>query len=550
MKSIKTKIVTTMLTSVLSTTVLLLFISILSLNILNRNDSNLLLEYIARSNSTLINNSLESTEQNVDSISIYILEQLKGNLERFTEDTDWRKYCLDAVESLALSEVSGIKDVEAVYFRVANELGNPAGFFYQYYEGTGKLEKRLLTDINLYDKDDITHVGWYYIPKEAKKALWLKPYDNYNLKKRIVSYEMPLYCEDTFVGIVGIDINVKVTSRNLANIRAYQTGGAVLFDQDDNIMYHKSHVRGLKRELFTEVQEAALKAAKESAETGFAVEYNNKQDKMYAIRLQDGMTLCISAPLSEINASQRSVIAISLAGSVLILALILLITMLQINGFLKPLKELTRAAEKLAGGDMEVTFHAKHKPEDEDEIERLADTFETMASSLKRYFDHFHSLAYTDNMTGLNNKAAFDMTRDVIESEVLMGRASFTIIVMDVNNLKTINDSIGHEKGDELLIHCAHCMRETFVGFPLYRIGGDEFCAIINNHIEPERLITRLQETAASMSSRDMDTFHVAYQIAAGAAVYNKQSDTGFQDVFNRADAAMYENKKALKHQA
>ena len=60
-----------------------------------------------------------------------------------------------------------------------------------------------------------------------------------------------------------------------------------------------------------------------------------------------------------------------------------------------------------------------------------------MSTSLKRYYDHFHNLAYTDAMTGLNNKAAFETTKEVIESEVKMNRASFTIIVMDVNNLKT-----------------------------------------------------------------------------------------------------------------
>ena len=160
-----------MLTSVLATSVLLLIISVVSLNILNRNDSDLLLEYIARSSSTLINGALDTTEQSVESVSLYAVEQVKGNLDRLKNDIPWRENYLSAVESLALSEIANIRDVEAFYFRLNQELGVPAGFFYQYYEGTGKLEKRLLTDISMYDKDDYVHVGWYYKPLEAKKAI-------------------------------------------------------------------------------------------------------------------------------------------------------------------------------------------------------------------------------------------------------------------------------------------------------------------------------------------------------------------------------------------
>ena len=547
MKSIKTQVLSVVLCAVLGTTLILLGISVFSIRILNRNDSDLLLEYIVRETSSIINSALSATEQSVQSVSYYALEQLDGNLDRLRSDSAWRNDYLNGVESIALTEAGSGRDIEAVYFRLNTAFGAPAGFLYQYYEGTGKLEKRLLTDISAYDKDDFGHVGWYYEPQKAKKPLWLGPYDNYNLKMRILSYEVPVYYEDTFIGVIGMDINTKVTNRDLANIHAYQTGSAVLFDKDCNIVYHKSHVRGLARARFSEAHEAILQAALQAVRTSAPVEYNGKNDKLFATYLQDGMILCLTAPTEEINATQRTVVGWSVLGSVSVLAVILLVAMLQINTFLKPLQELTRAAEKLADGNMEVSFRTSHPAGTDNEIAKLADTFETMASSLKRYFDHFHSLAYTDNMTGLNNKAAFDMTRDVIESEVKMGRASFTIVVMDVNNLKTINDSIGHEKGDMLLKHCTQCMRETFVGYPLYRIGGDEFCSIINNSADPAALIAQLQARTAAKSEQDFSVFRVSYQIAAGSAVYDRACDKSFQDVFNRADAAMYENKRALK---
>ena len=549
MKSIRSKVIAVVLCSVLATTVLLLFISLVSINILNRNDSDLLLEYIVRENSALVNSSLEAMEQTVDSIVYYAVEQLGKNRDRLEKDLAWREEYIKKVESLAVGEAANTRDVASVYFRLDYSLGEPSGFLYQYYEGTGKLEKHILTDITMYERDDMEHVGWYYIPKDAEKPVWLGPYDNYNLKMRMISYEVPIMYNNEFLGVIGMDVNVHVTNRDLANISVYQTGGAILFDKDFNLVYHKSHVRGLAKEHFSESQNEILRAALEAVATNCPVEYNFRHDKLFATRLRDGMILCITAPIDEIHASRRSVIGYSLLGSILILAIIMGITTLQINSFLRPLNKLTEAAEKLADGNMEVKFdHSKqHKDGAKDEIERLSDTFEIMAKSLKHYFDHFHSLAYTDNMTGLNNKAAFQMTQDVIESEVNMGRAAFTIVVMDVNNLKTINDSIGHEKGDLLLKHASSCMRDTFVGFPLYRIGGDEFCSIINNSVEPALLIARLQEAAREMSAQDFGTFKVSYQIAAGSAVYDRNSDKSFQDVFNRADQAMYENKKKIK---
>ncbi len=91
-------------------------------------------------------------------------------------------------------------------------------------------------------------------------------------------------------------------------------------------------------------------------------------------------------------------------------------------------------------------------------------------------------------------------------------------------------------------------MRKAFVGYPLYRIGGDEFAAIIN-HAEPKGLVQKLQNITAESSKEDEELFHCSYQIAAGGATYIKGHDRSFGDVFDRADRAMYENKSFLKEQ-
>ena len=97
-------------------------------------------------------------------------------------------------------------------------------------------------------------------------------------------------------------------------------------------------------------------------------------------------------------------------------------------------------------------------------------------------------MAYIDTMTGLGNRTAF--LEENKSNAIFPGMISY--IMMDANNLKTINDTLGHNKGDELIITIAKCMRKA-VGHngQCYRIGGDEFEIFLKNMkaAEPEEII-------------------------------------------------------------
>ena len=544
LKSIKSKIIVVVFASVLFTAAALLIISTVSINSLNERDSNQLLEHIGRENAGDINKTLEDIEHSVDNVYYYAYDQLESLFGKLY-GVEFRQEYLDKVSMLALSEANGSNNVESVYYRLTTDIkDNPKGFMYLKDQNTGEFKKIELLDISLYDKDDLENVGWYYMAKQAKEPVWIGPYNSGSLGMRMISYVEPIYIYGRFAGVIGMDVNVDIFCEEMENITVYNTGSAVLFDIEDNILYDKDYEHGLEKEKFSTTESTVAAAMRISLENNTPVEYksSNGMMKLYAIKLVNGMTLCVVAPLNEINSSLHSVLLYSILLGILIMALALAFTYFYIKKLLRPLQELTEVSKQLTDGNMDVSL----KYESEDEIGQLSKTFGLMAGSLKKYFDHFHSLAYTDALTGLNNKAAYTITKDVIESEVKMGRAAFSIIVMDVNNLKTINDTIGHEKGDILLQHVTLCLRQTFVGFPLYRIGGDEFCTIINDS-SPQDLIDRLQSITAKKSKEDMELFNCPYQIAAGAAVYEKGKDTSFDDVFNRADKAMYENKKYLK---
>jgi len=121
----------------------------------------------------------------------------------------------------------------------------------------------------------------------------------------------------------------------------------------------------------------------------------------------------------------------------------------------------------------------------------------------------------------------------------------FAVAVFDLNGLKKINDTMGHAAGDSYIRAGSAAICATFHHSPVYRIGGDEFAAILSTS-DYDRRAELMADFRAKNAERARSGGVV---VAAGLSDYYPGVDTRFQDVFDRADAEMYENKKALKQQ-
>ena len=88
---------------------------------------------------------------------------------------------------------------------------------------------------------------------------------------------------------------------------------------------------------------------------------------------------------------------------------------------------------------------------------------------------------YTDTLTGVGSKAAYVKKVEELNEEIQQQRDSleFAIVMVDMNNLKQINDEYGHKAGDQYLQGCCHMICEAFKHSPVYRIGGDEFVVVL-----------------------------------------------------------------------
>lgn len=157
--------------------------------------------------------------------------------------------------------------------------------------------------------------------------------------------------------------------------------------------------------------------------------------------------------------------------------------------------------------------------------------------------DHFENLAFHDTLTGLYNRAfyyEFLKTHNVY-------RENCFIVMMDVNDLKLCNDTLGHDWGDELLINSAKLIKEAFPIGECLRMGGDEFCVLLPESSEAEckLCLNTFDELLEKFNEVNTDAFPVS--IAYGYANYVKKIDLDFSDTLRRADKMMYQMKMAMK---
>lgn len=174
---------------------------------------------------------------------------------------------------------------------------------------------------------------------------------------------------------------------------------------------------------------------------------------------------------------------------------------------------------------------------------------ENKVKNMKSQVSHMDMLAYQDALTHVKNKAWYDKTQERVNNDIAAGRARFGILMADLNCLKKINDTYGHEHGNDYIFGACHQICVIFDHSPVFRIGGDEFVVLLENrdYENRDRLLEEIK-MAFEYSQSDMTKEPwERYSAAIGFALYDEKTDTCMNDVFKRADNLMYENKVASK---
>ena len=195
------------------------------------------------------------------------------------------------------------------------------------------------------------------------------------------------------------------------------------------------------------------------------------------------------------------------------------------------------------GDEIENLYHALVKT-----TQDAMNYFEKLRRA-KRQVAEMDELAHKDSLTGIKNKAAYDEMTARLDKKISAGGADFCIVMVDVNFLKRINDTYGHEHGNTYLLNASKLICSVFGEEHVYRIGGDEFVVVIEG--EKVSLCKYfVEQFKAEMARKNSNALLEPWEkvsAAAGLAFYESGKDRTADEVFKRADKLMYENKLAMK---
>ncbi|MTK11979.1 MAG: diguanylate cyclase [Clostridiaceae bacterium] len=161
----------------------------------------------------------------------------------------------------------------------------------------------------------------------------------------------------------------------------------------------------------------------------------------------------------------------------------------------------------------------------------------------KKLEQRLKKLGYHDNLTGLFNKNYFLKEVDLLNNII---NISVGIFVCDLDNLKYINDCLGHSMGDNVIKNTGKVLQSVFNSAHIIsRTGGDEFVVIVKNksYLEVERLYNELQRAINQFNENNS---HMPIEISIGLA-YTQTSLNAIESTLDIADSNMYRNKKQRK---
>ena len=336
----------------------------------------------SESNAKDLNETMACVETGVNSLAAGVIGDLT-DLERLNSDSyyvireeavagDMAKNCADSVEGTM-----------SYYVKFNPEISAPtAGVLGTRSSTSGPFKEITPTDITLYPKTDLAHVGWYYIPINNHRPTWMNPYYNANLDVHMISYVVPLFASDgTEIGIAGMDIDFNIIQKKISEAGIFDTGYAILTDTDNNIIAskHSEHPATL-REMATALDSFV---GEKNQRRVCEFSYNGEPYVAGCSVLKNGMKYIMVVPKTELNAKSRNLMLMICLGMVISLILSIIVAGWFSRHITRPLVDMESNARKMAAGDLTTEMNVTS----DDEIGKLAMAFNYMAK-------HIHELVF------------------------------------------------------------------------------------------------------------------------------------------------------------
>lgn len=369
-----------------------------------------------------------------------------------------------------------------------------------------------------HDKDE-----WF---NEAylNSTAWVKPYYWEAWNKNVITYAKRIEVNKEIIGVAGIEIFLDDLVSELKKIKVYNKGYIALMDENFNVIYHPDPSRvNLKIDEAGKLRYLA-EAIQADPDGQGILDYNSRgEEKLLSYqRLSNKWILAVIPYKSEIYKEQRT-----------------LMTYIVYVGILVSLLALVSAV---------FVGHITSRPfiELNTKLKRQNDALQVQHSEILNQRDELYFYAHYDPLTGIyNRRAGIEMLENALELLKTEGH-QVSIIFMDIDQLKWVNDHYGHMKGDEMILRFVNAF-QGHIKSPhmLCRMGGDEFLAMFVDCTEAfvSETLESIRTSEALKGMEELDR-----GIAFSYGMVHWTSDMGtitMDEMIAQADMLMYSHKTA-----
>ena len=269
----------------------------------------------------------------------------------------------------------------------------------------------------------------------------------------------------------------------------------------------------------------------------------------------------VDISMETVRAQQRQ---FTLLYILILAALTVIVSLIAIwsvdRAIIKPINLLSNAAAHYSARQEDSNELDNLPIKSEDEIQLLYSSLLKMAQNIRSYIaslketrqvltktrleaEEMNELAHRDSLTGVGSKLAYDQQVAKLSEEMRRGEARYGIVMIDMNDLKKLNDTYGHERGNDAIRKTCSTICDVFAHSPVYRFGGDEFVVVVkgSDYENIEELVKKFCSVASASEGQPWERINAAI----GYALYDGEDTV--DDVFRKADNRMYEQKKKSK---
>ena len=487
----------------------------------------------------------EEISNQVTEVNLENARSLKTNVNNFLDNTE---NIINLTASFLDHHLGNDQEILELLKRVKKEY---TIFKYIYYaDSNGKMI--IHPDVNLSPDYNPKNRNWYKKAVKKKELIWTDSYLDANDQYLMITVALPIRNNSgQILGVLAGDILLDQLSSTVASKKMGQTGYTYIANQNGEIIAHpnfelvenKYNVNNVIN--YEKIYNAQVGSLNYTA--------NNEQKLASFVFLERLNSIIFSQINTKEAFSVRNKLEMIIFEISLFILFILIITVYFINKryLLKPIQQLINNVIRVANGNFDVKIDNNR----DDEIGKLTQNFNFMTEEISAAYQQLE--AYNQEVTSLNKNLEYQANHDPLTDlpnrrkfmekldSVLADQKEGSIILLDFDNFKEINDTFGHIYGDNLLKKFSQLLLNSFSDNVFAaRYGGDEFLLLlegVNSSYEIKEYIYRLESLVARPFFIKKSEFYLDFSL--GISRFPNDSTDSYE-LITMADTAMYQAKE------